>query len=457
MQWQSDKLPDEKTPLTVKSTYTPTAVILGRLVACASALSEGFDGGSFGAIVADVRDEFEMSPFQVGFLSGVPTLCLALTAALGGILANGMGRKQALAVVYTFLALGMLIMASADGVLAFTVGRCTVTSAIGAGMTVVSTYLAEITPARTRGFLVSLEDVFLNAGLLLAYGMGVVLAGTPYGWRTITYFGAGIPVLALGLLLLPKVPESPRFLHMSGKDAEAKCVLAQLLDDPVEVQQTIEAWDQPNRRSWLEAIRQTRGRVFIASIGVACSSTLCGVPAVNGMLSLFLSSSLPKASVGKWAFIIMLAKFLPLLPTSFILIEKIGRRKLLLGSSLGMAVGAMITTAALTLHLPGQFVAFGIGVHLFTFSMGMGPAVWPYMSEVLPTDVRGPGVGVALFASRLIEGSQRIVLPVAIEAAEWVPFAFFIYACICIAWFIHRFCPETKGQKLEDITELFTD
>mmetsp|Transcript_116106 Transcript_116106/g.375165 ORF Transcript_116106/g.375165 Transcript_116106/m.375165 type:complete len:468 (+) Transcript_116106:68-1471(+) len=454
---------DEVAPLVPKAEYYAPAAILARIVSCVSSLAEGYDVGCFGAIAADIKEDLGLSSWGIGILAGVPALFFALAALCGGALANAVGRKAALMATCVLLIAGIWLQVVATGLSGLVLGRCIVNAGAGAGVAVVSTYLTEVTPAARRGCFVSLEELFLQMGILLAYFAQWCLVDYMHGWRIVIGLGMVGPVLALLLSLLPQVPESPRYFYLHGEHGKAEQMLRRLVADPEEVEQTLAAWDNELPITLVEAVQQTPRGAFVASLGVALCTTASGVHAINQLLSFVLVGALKgsvpaeelKHTVASCTLAIMGLKFAVLLPVCLYLVDRVGRRPLLVASALCMAVGSSTTTMALAGSRAATLVVVGIGVHLASFSLGMGPVMWAYCSEVLPTEVRGPGMGLAILASRCLVFVQLSVLPVALAVSFCLPFACYAVVNLAAATFVMCCCPETSGKKLEELPGIF--
>lgn len=443
--------------------YKWSSVFLARLVSCVSGLGSGYEGGTFGAIAPDLKIEFGLSASAMGLLASLPVVILAIASFLGGMLANTVGRKPALASSFVMLIFGSLLQALATSLAMFAVGRCVVCAGCGAGASIVTIYMAEVTPASYRGMFVSMEEFFINAGLLLAFYVVWFFMDSNLGWRVTVGMGAVLPACALVLLSLPQVPESPRYYYMRGQLEEAKKAMSKLVQDEDEIQRTIAAWEQEAPRPFMKALKQTPRGALVAAFGLGMCSCSGGVHAINGLLNYVFTHVMQHSTVGhgarhmaaNWGVLIMFAKAVLLVPVCLCFLDQVGRRPLLMMSASCMAIGTFLTMSALALGLSDFLVGAGIAILLVSFSLGLGPVPFAYCAEVLPTEVRGPGFGFILLSSRMFVSAQLFVLPMALEFSVWLPFALYFVANMLVVAFVYWFCPETSGRKLEDMSALF--
>uniref|UniRef100_A0A7S1W3J2 Hexose transporter 1 n=1 Tax=Alexandrium catenella TaxID=2925 RepID=A0A7S1W3J2_ALECA len=443
--------------LLVNKDYRFSAALYARAVGCVSSMAEGYDIGCLGTIVADVRKDFDLSPRDVGMLASLPHCFFGIAALGGGLLADKVGRKAAILVTCLALFLGTCLQVIAPALWYLIIGRAVVNLGAGSGVVVVATYLTEVTPARHRGLFVSLEELCFNFGLLMAYLANWSLTGHPHDWRIVIGLGAIGPVIALLLCLLPQVLESPRYLFLCGRKQEAERVLRALVREPQEIREVLDAWETETSQSPRVAI-ESAPRAVMASVGLAICASLAGVQAVNPLLSYVLVvAGGAGGEVASWSLAIMLVKFLVIVPVCFCLIDRWGRRPLLVVSSLCMAAGCAVAAAALADHLPAVLAMAGIATHLVCYSLGVGPVMWTYCTEVLPTSARAPGMGLAMLASRTFSVVQLFWLPSVMDACPWAPYLFYGITNLGTVVFVAYACPETKHASLESLRGLFKE
>jgi len=347
----------------------PTVLVC---VACASSFSVllGYDIGIMSSAKRLIADDFSLDEGQVSVLVGILNIVSGLGGALSGRLADSMGRRPTAACACIITLGGALLMSMAPGYGALLAGRTITGVGVGFCFHVAPLYLAEISPKGIRGKLTSFFDLFINVGILLGFIVGWALtpAGGPSmevhqraisAWRVMLGLGALPPLLIL--LSLGWLPESPRFLVASGRDAEARAVLHRIYAAD-EAEQLIASLGEERRQTKPLSLCAGLRRVFLPARGAPRAMILAGMgcaffqqatgveaavyytPETLEAAGIHDENMLQLATVGvgvvKVAFIVLAA----------CLIERVGRVRLLLVST------ALIGFAQLLLGL-----SFSIG------------------------------------------------------------------------------------------------
>ncbi|CAO2150930.1 unnamed protein product [Urochloa humidicola] len=412
-----------------------------------------------------MREDLGLSGVQIEVLTGSMNLFMLVSVLAAGWVADVMGRRGTLVLANAFLMAGALAM-SAGSIYAALVAARFVTS-IGAGFArvVAPVYNAEISPACTRGVLSSLLDVFINVGVLLSYVSNYVFAGLPahLGWRVMFAAGALPPVfLAAGVLAMP---ESPRWLVMRGRHGEAHTVLARTSDTPAEADLRLEEIKQAvssaaTQAVWKDMLVQpTKGvrRVLICVFGLQFFQQASGLDAIV----LYSPLVFERAGISSNTTVLGATVAVGVVKTCFILVatllsDRVGRRPLLLASAAGVAVA--LAAVALTLCVPASPAACVASVLAFVavFSVGLGPVVPTYSSEIMPLRLRAQGTSLGTAVNRV---TCALVTMTFISLANWItmPGCFFLYAGVAAAAcaFVYVQLLETSGRSLEDMDMLF--
>ncbi|XP_039777802.1 polyol transporter 5-like isoform X2 [Panicum virgatum] len=428
-----------------------------------------------------IREDLGLTGVQVEVLTGSMNLFMLVSILAAGWAADLLGRRGTLVLANAFLMAGALAMSAGASYAALMAARFVTSVGVGFARVVAPVYNAEISPASTRGVLSSLLDMFVNIGILLSYVSNFALAGLPahLGWRVMFAAGALPPVfLAAGVLAMP---ESPRWLVMRGRHGEARAVLARTSDTPAEadlrleeIKQVVSASQQAGGGGagagvWKEMlVRPTRSvrRVLVCVVGLQFFQQASGIDAVV----LYSPLVFRKAGMSSNRAVLGAAVAVGVVKTCFILVatllsDRVGRRPLLLASAAGAA--AALASVAITLCAAGGSATTSsswsaacvasVLAFVAAFSVGLGPVVPTYSSEVMPLRLRAQGTSLGTAVNRVACGAVTMTF---ISLAGWITMAgcFFLYAGVAAAaWaFVYTQLPETSGRSLEDMEVLFT-
>jgi sugar porter (SP) family MFS transporter len=313
-------------------------------------------------------------------------------------------------------------------------------------------FLAEMSPARIRGALVSLNQLAITIGIAVAYFIDYELAASQ-NWRWM-FMTAVFPalILILGMIFLP---ESPRWLaraghreralegfHRLGRGAEAEKELEDIERVLVEEQEGFAILLQPGFRI-----------AAFVGIGLAIFQQITGINTIiyysPEILRMAGYSSAQAAIVA--AGIIGVVNVLITIVSIF-LVDRLGRRFLLLFGTAGMAVALTLVGLAFQRHTTGKAVFYAVIAYIIFFGIGLGPVVWLLISEIYPTKIRGKAMSLATLT---VWGANWVVAGTFLSLIHSAGFTgtFWIYAVICVAafFFCLTFVPETKNKSLEEI------
>jgi SP family arabinose:H+ symporter-like MFS transporter len=433
-----------------------THVLVTSLIASFGGLLFGFDTAVISGTTGDLTRIFHLSPFALGITVSSALWGTVAGAALAGRISDIAGRRvclRFLGLLYVVTAMGCALTWGWYPLLIF---RFLAGLAVGGSSVVSPTYISEIAPPKLRGRLVIAFQYNVVLGMLLAYlsnyCLGLMHLG-PEDWRW--KFGvAALPALGFYLALF-FIPESPRWLVGKGRNIEALKVLVRN-GDPQPERELSEIANSliGGKGSASEGVFQWRYRfpIFLA-ISIGMFNQLSGINAILYYLNdIFEKAGFNRVSSDFQAVLIGLTNlFAVTLATS--LIDKIGRRMLLLIGSVGTTV--CLFGVATIFHLgeyQGALLWFLIGFIGF-FSFSQGAVIWVYISEIFPNKVRAKGQSIGSFTHWFMNALVSIAFP--IVAARWhaAPFYFFS-AIMATQFFVVAFVyPETRGISLEDMEE----
>jgi MFS transporter, SP family, arabinose:H+ symporter len=419
----------------------------------------GYDTAVIAGAIGALRDHFHLTAAQEGW-AGASAIYGCLPGALaGGFLADRFGRKRLLLACAALYAVSGIWSALAGSFPSFLLSRFAGGLAIGISSMVCPTYIAEIAPERTRGFLGTLFQLGIVVGIFLVFFVnqqiqanGDVAWNTAEGWRWM--LGSECLPALVFLLLLTWVSESPRWLALGGDRAAAEAVLTKVAgaDQARRELAIILAAGHEGQAPFSELFARAHRRPLIIATGLAVLSQASGINAI-----MYYAPEVFKAAGAStdaafassvWVGAINLAFTL----VALALIDRVGRRPLLLA-------GAAVQTVALTAvgisfggAQPGSSTLVAVLVYVAAFAVAMGPIPWVLISEIFPGPIRGRAVAVGvgtIWAACLAVAQSFPILNARLGAGT----TFWLYAgCSLLSLlFVYGLVPETKGRRIEDI------
>jgi MFS transporter, SP family, galactose:H+ symporter len=430
-------------------------------VAALGGLLFGYDTGVISGALLFIRQVMSLSPTLQGIVVAIALAGAAVGAAMAGHLSDRAGRRRVILGAGLLFIVGAVVSAVAQGVVILLLGRFLVGLAIGVASMLTPLYLAEISPARDRGAIVSLNQLCITGGILVSYLVGFALAGTSEGWRWMLALGAlpGV-ILSAGMLFLP---ESPRWLAGHGRMQDAETVLHHLrgaadVSDELNTLRTDIAREGRQLASASELLAPRLRRPLVIGIGLAMFQQITGINTVIYFApTIFQSAGLPSAATSILATAGVGAVNVIMTIVSIRLIDRLGRRQLLFWSLGGMAVTLLVLADAFHVGVSGQLgwvAVVSVAAYVGFFAIGLGPIFWLLIAEIFPLAVRGRAMSLATVANwsfNLIVAATFLNLVGALGSAG----AFLVYAILSVValFFIALMVPETKGRSLEQIED----
>jgi sugar porter (SP) family MFS transporter len=452
------------------------------LISAAAALGGflfGFDTAVINGAVDAVRGGFALDAAQIGFAVSCALLGSALGAWYAGMLANRFGRVRTMQVAAVLLVASALGSGLVTGVWDLVLWRLVGGIGVGVASVIAPTYIAEVSPAHIRGRLGSMQQLAIVLGIFAALLSDAWLAGVAGGAAEPLWFGlaawrwmflvATLPALVYGTLVLG-VPESPRHLVAKGRIDEARVVLRKVLNMHSEtaldnklrdIEDSLRSEHRPRLR---DLCGKTAGLLPVVWIGILLSVFQQFV----GINVIFYYSSTLWHSVGfseaDSFTITVVTSIVNVLVTlvAIALVDKIGRKPLLVIGSAGMAItlGLMAwcfsqaTGSGATLSLPGAtgIVALvAANAYVVFFGVSWGPVVWVLLGEMFPNRIRATALAVAAAAQWLANFAITSTFPALAELG--LTFAYGLYAGFALLslLFVLAGVRETKGIELEDM------
>jgi MFS transporter, SP family, galactose:H+ symporter len=430
-------------------------------VAALGGLLFGYDTGVISGALLFIRQVMSLSSTLQGVVVAIALAGAAIGAAVAGQLSDRAGRRRVILGAGLLFIAGAVISAVAQGISILLLGRFLVGLAIGVASMLTPLYLAEISPARDRGAIVSLNQLCITAGILVSYLVGFALASASGGWRWMLALGAvpGI-ILSAGMLVLP---ESPRWLAGHGRTSDAESVLQRLRGSDADVQGELnELRTDLAREGQLarasELFSRRVRRPLIVGIGLAMFQQITGINTVIYFApTIFESAGLPSAATSILATAGVGAVNVIMTIVSIRLIDRLGRRPLLFWSLGGMTVTLIVLSGAFYAGASGQLAwiaVISVAAYVGFFAIGLGPVFWLLIAEIFPLALRGRAMSLATVANwgfNLIVSATFLDLVNALGSAD----AFVVYAILSVValLFVAMMVPETKGRSLEQIED----
>lgn len=448
--------PDSPTKTSGSGRAVSGTVIHGAIVAALGSLLFGFDTAVISGTEDALRRVFTLTSGQWGF-----TVASALIGTIIGSLAVGkpaerFGRKAALiglAVLYFVSALGCALSWSWLSLVVF---RLVGGLAIGGASVVSPMYIAEISPARSRGRLVAISQLNIVSGILIAYFSNYVIAALADGSSTVAWrwmLGIMAVPAALFFLLLTPVPESPRWLVKQHRREEALAVLQRLgSEDPDQILSEIIESLHEERVAASEPFFQSKYRVpILLAFMVATFNQFSGINAlIYYTPHIFKMAGAGQASALLQSVVIGFTNLVFTL-IAMTVIDHFGRKKLLLIGAVGLAACLGTVSFAFSQGIGGALVLGSLIGYIAFFAFSQGSVIWVYLSEIFPNRVRARGQALGSFTHWFWCAAVSWSFPVIADVSKAGPFVFFSAMMVLQFVMVWKFLPETKGVSLEQI------
>ncbi|KAI3803663.1 hypothetical protein L1987_31822 [Smallanthus sonchifolius] len=457
------------------------------MLASMTSILLGYDIGVMSGAQKFIKMDLNCSDNQIQILVGILNLYSLVGSAAAGRTSDWIGRRYTMVLAGAIFFVGAILMGFATNYAFLMVGRFVAGVGVGYALMIAPVYTAEVSPASARGFLSSFPEVFINAGIMFGYVSNYAFSKLrlELSWRFMLGIGA-IPSIFLAVGVLG-MPESPRWLVMQGRLGDAKIVLDKTSDNLEESRLRLadikEAAGIPEdcnddivqvtKRShgegvWKELLihpTPTVRHILMAALGIHFFQQASGIDAVV----LYSPRIFEKAGIVKDTPQLLATIAVGFVKTTFILVatfllDKIGRRPLLLSSIIGMIVSLMSLGIVLTIiDHSDQKITWAIALCIVTilsyvacFSIGMGPITCVYSSEIFPLRLRAQGCSMGVAMNRVVSGVISMSF-LSLYKAITIGGAFFLFTGVAVVGcvFFYTLFPETQGKNLEEVEQVF--
>ena len=429
------------------------------LVTALGGLLFGFDISVISGTIPFLQDFFELNEAMKGWVVSSALIGCILGASYSGKLGDRFGRKKVLMVVSILFGISAIGSGLANSIPTFITYRILGGIAVGGASVLAPMYIAEVSPAHLRGRMVSLNQLTIVIGISMAYFSNYfLLAIGENAWRWM-FAAEAIPSL-LFFVALFIVPESPRWLVAKNEETKAHDVLKRVAGIDFanfELSEIKESLAGTGRRGTLrEVFKKKYSLILFLGIFLAVFQQWSGI----NVIFFYAPDIFAKANLGVDAalFQTTLIGVMNIVFTiiAMSVIDKIGRKKLMLIGAAGMMVCYLVIGYLFQIGRTDDWLllTFIIITPAF-FAFGLGPTVWVVLSEIFPNKIRGAAMSVATFSLWVACYILTLTFPILVELFSSA-ITFWIYGVICIIGFmvIYKLLPETKGISLEKLEKI---
>lgn len=477
-------------------------VFLLTLVAALGGLLFGYDTGVISGAIGFLKIRFQLDAHLEGWATSSALVGCIIGACVAGALSDWMGRKRVLILSAVLFALSAIGSALPRSLAEFAIARMLGGFGVGAASMMSPLYIAEVSPARHRGRLVSVNQFTIVFGFLIVYLINAFVAATGdnidqqgapgkqaaveaardlapqsasetvgeggqagdpaawnvrRGWRWM--FGSETLPALLFFCLLFFVPESPRWLIKRGRESEARHILTRVNGAASaetamkEISETI----AQEERSVLQLVKPGLRVAMVIGIALAILQQVTGINAVMYYgPEIFKTAGFHATAAIAWNIGVGIVQVTFTL-VAIAVVDRVGRKPLLLIASAGMGVALFLLGAASLIgRFEGLWILFLVLTYVAFFAVAMGPVVWVVLSEIFPTRVRGTAMSVATVCLWIACFLVSQLFPWMLERLGGT--CFFVYGAMCVVclFFVGAFLPETKERSLEEIEKQWT-
>nr|XP_043638564.1 sugar transporter ERD6-like 16 [Erigeron canadensis] len=431
-------------------------VLFSTAVAVCGSLEFGMCVGFSAPAQSAICNDLNLSVAQFSLFGSIITIGAMIGSVTSGRIADSIGRKGSMALGSVFCIAGWLAVYYAMGSVLLDTGRFFTGYGIGIYTYVVPIYIAEIAPKELRGGLTTLNQLMIVTGSSISFLLGTVVT-----WRTLGLTSLTPSVLLIAGLMF--IPESPRWLAKEGRDLEFDDSLgklrgpkANITAEAAEIKETILALQSLPKARVLDLFDPKYIKPVIISVGLMICQQDGGINGIGFYASeTFQFAGLKSGKAGTIAYALIQ---IPITIVGVILMDKAGRRILLLISASGCSLGCFLTGTGFFFKsqaIFSEWVAFlavsGVLVFIASFSVGMGAIPWLIMSEIFPLHIKGAAGSLVCIVNWLgawvVSYSFNFLINWSPEGTFWLFSGFSLLTIV----FVVKLVPETKGKSLEEI------
>ncbi|KAK9137089.1 hypothetical protein Sjap_007683 [Stephania japonica] len=450
---------------TIMASSSSISVVLGTFFAVSGSYIFGSAVGFSSPTQSGIMSELGLSLAEYSFFGSIMTIGAMIGAVLSGRVSDII--EQAMWVSDILSIAGWLAIYFAKDAWWLDLGRLSVGLGVGLISYAVPVFIAEITPKNLRGSFTTVHQLMICCGVSLTY-----LFGTVVTWRTLALIGTippplyvsleGIVPCVVQLLGLLLVPESPRWLAKVGKEKEFEAALqrlrgkeADITQEVAEIRDYTKSLQLQSEGGILELFDWKYAQSLIVGVGLMVLQQFGGINGVAFYASAIFTTAGFSSGVGTIAMVVVQV---PMTALGVLLMDKSGRRPLLMVSAAGTCLGCFLLAISFLMQdhrwckeVSPILALVGVLVYTGSFSLGMGGIPWVIMSEIFPINMKGSAGSlvslVSWVGSWIVSYGFNFLM-------HWSSLGtFFIFSSICglTVIFVAKLVPETKGRTLEEI------
>lgn len=458
-------------------------IILITVVAALGGFLFGFDSGVINGTVKGLETAFNSKDVGSGFNVASMLLGCAVGAFFAGSLADRFGRRAMLRVAAVFFLISAFGSGVAGSSFEFIIYRILGGLAVGAASVMAPAYISEIAPSQYRGALATTQQIAIILGLFTSFLSNYFLAkfsGSAENilwldfetWRWM-FWVEMVPALIF-LVALFFIPETPRYLTAKDKQEEATSVLEKLYGKIVastllnDIRVSLSKDHSPSFRDLIDPSSKKIKAIVWVGIGLATFQQLVGINVVFYYGAVLWQAVGFGESDALLINVVSGALSIVAVILSLVLVDRIGRKPILLIGSIGMAVtlagvawafASGIIDSSRVLELPGNLGVVALvsaNLYVVFFNFSWGPVMWVVLGEMFPNQMRGSGLAIAGLAQWISNFGITLTFPILLTSLG-LSFAYGIYTFFAFVsiFFVVRYVQETKGKSLEEMDAVY--
>lgn len=452
MQLYSEKLKGEQSGMSGPSGRTSYVVRIS-IIAALGGFLFGFETAVISGAEKTIQQLWSLSAFWQGFTVAASLIGTVIGSVVAGVPAQRYGRKKVLIVIALMYLISAIGCALTSAWLLFVIFRVIGGLAVGASSVVGPMYISEVAPAAIRGRLAGSFQLMIVTGIFVAYLTNFLFAGMgDESWRWM--LGIMVVPAVLFAILLQFIPESPRWLVLNNRDEEARLVF-QRTGEP-EALKLIQSEHASSGKGIKESLFNGKyNKPILYAVILAMFNQLSGINAILYYAPrIFEMAGFDKADAYLQPVYIGASNLLFTL-LAMTVIDKFGRKRLLLTGCIGMIVFLGLTASAFgSATGPHSLVLVYLIGFIAFFAFSQGAVIWVFISEIFPNSVRSQGGSLGSFTHWIMAAIISWTFPVIVEGSPNGGFYSFIFYSVMMLvsfLFIWKVMPETKGKSLEQI------